>query len=295
MTRLTRRGLIAGAAALAAVRARGEGPMPWTVGAFNRVFAAWPVADALAGVRAAGYSLVGLLVNHPDDPMCTAAATPESIAALRERIAAAGLTANMTCLRYDPNGDPALVEADIVAQVEHAARLGVRSVMTYGVDGEERYARYFAWTRAACRAAAPHGMTIALKPHGGVCADGALMRRCLDEVAEPNQKVWYDAGNIIHYTGKDPVAELAPIAAEVTGFCAKDCAGPGGEVMMPFGTGRVDFKAVFTALAEAGFSGPVMVEGVEPGATREETIANAAVNREFLEGVLGEVGVGSTV
>ena len=34
------------------------------------------------------------------------------------------------------------------------------------------------------------------------------------------------------------------------------------------------------------FNGPIMVEGVQVGATAEETTANARANREFLERVL---------
>ena len=62
-------------------------------------------------------------------------------------------------------------------------------------------------------------------------------------VKHPNFKIWYDAGNIIYYTGKDPVEELKPIAQHVTGFCAKDCAALKSDVMIQFGTGKVDFAA----------------------------------------------------
>ena len=99
----------------------------------------------------------------------------------------------------------------------------------------------------------------------------------------------YDAGNIIYYTGKDPLAELEPIAKHITGFCAKDCPAPKGEVMSQFGTGKVDFKAVFAKLKSVGFNGPIMVEGVKVGATVEETTANARANREFLEKVLASI------
>ena len=52
--------------------------------------------------------------------------------------------------------------------------------------------------------------------------------------------------------------------------------------MTQFGTGKVDFVAVFKALKAAGFNGPVMVEGVKVGETAAETTANARANREFL-------------
>ena len=35
------------------------------------------------------------------------------------------------------------------------------------------------------------------------------------------------------------------------------------------------------------FNGPIMVEGVQVGATAEETTSNARANREFLEKVVG--------
>jgi len=52
---------------------------------------------------------------------------------------------------------------------------------------------------------------------------------------------------------------------------------------IPFGTGKVDFVALFAKLKSFGFKGPVMVEGTEVAATLEQTIANARANREFLK------------
>ena len=59
--------------------------------------------------------------------------------------------------------------------------------------------------------------------------------------------------------------------------------------MSQFGTGKVDFKAVFAKLKSVGFNGPIMVEGVQVGATAEETTANARANREFLEKSMGSI------
>ena len=108
-------------------------------------------------------------------------------------------------------------------------------------------------------------------------------------MGHPNFKIWYDAGNIIYYTGKDPVAELEPIVQHVTGFCAKDCGSQKGDVMIQFGAGKVDFAGVFRKLKSAGFNGPIMVECCKIGATPQETMANAKANREFLDRVLAGV------
>ena len=60
---------------------------------------------------------------------------------------------------------------------------------------------------------------------------------------EALKQIWYDAGNIIYYTGKNPVEELKPIAQHVTGFCAKDCGALQGDVMIQFGTGKWTSRA----------------------------------------------------
>jgi sugar phosphate isomerase/epimerase len=128
-----------------------------------------------------------------------------------------------------------------------------------------------------------------MKPHGGSSGASDEIVTAMKAVRHPNFKIWYDAGNIIYYTGKDPVEELQPIAQYVTGFCAKDCAALKSDVMIQFGTGKVDFLAVFRTLKAAGFDGPLMVECCKIGATPEETMANARANRTFLEQVLAGV------
>mgnify|MGYP000337761527 CR=1 FL=1 len=60
------------------------------------------------------------------------------------------------------------------------------------------------------------GIKLVLKPHGGGSGASEEIRNALKAVGHPNFKIWYDAGNIIYYTGKDPVAEadrLCDVAA----------------------------------------------------------------------------------
>ena len=121
-----------------------------------------------------------------------------------------------------------------------------------------------------------------LKPHGGCSAVAEAMLRTIERVGHTNFRIWYDAGNIVHYTDADPVVDVARIADHVVGFSAKDCARRGGDVMLQFGEGKVDFKGVFTQLKKAGFNGPVMVECCR-GRTLAELTENSRANRLFLE------------
>jgi sugar phosphate isomerase/epimerase len=261
----------------------------WPIGCFNRAWTKWSYDDALDGMAAAGYKLTGLLSGHRGEAFTSSAATPEYLDGLKKRIAQRGLAVNLMAIRFRP--DAALEEniADLRKQIENAARLELKFMLTFGVDQPAHYENFYRLMADAAVQGGKRGLQIVLKPHGGGSGASEEILRCLEKVAQANFKIWYDAGNIIYYTGKDPLAELEPIAQHVTGFCAKDCPAPKGEVMSQFGTGKVDFKAVFAKLKSVGFNGPIMVEGVQVGATAEETTANARANREFLERVVGSI------
>jgi sugar phosphate isomerase/epimerase len=261
----------------------------WPVGCFNRPWTKWSYDEGLDGIKAAGYKVTGLLSTHRGEAFTSAAATPDYLDGLKKRIAARGLTVNMTAIRLNPVAPVADAIKDLRTQIDHASRIEVPYMLTFGVDRPEDYENYYRVMADGAAYAEKRGIKVVLKPHGGGSGASEEILRCIEKVGHPNLKVWYDAGNIIYYTGKDPLAELEPVVKYVTGFCAKDCPEPKGEVMSQFGTGRVDFTAVFRRLKAAGFSGPVMVEGVAVGATPEETTANAKANREYLERVLAAV------
>ena len=295
-TPLSRRRFLVHSAALAATTAAaprlfaaGAAPKSWPIGCFNRPWTKWSYDVTLDSIKAAGYGLTGLLSPGKGDLFTAAAATPDYLATLKQKIAARGLKVNMTALRVKNTAPLADAIADVRRQLEHGQAMGVQFALTFGVDKPEHYAQYFKVMADAAAFAQERGIKLVLKPHGGGSGASDEIRKAMKAVGHPNFKVWYDAGNIVYYTGKDPVAELEPIAEHVTGFCAKDCDKQRGEVMIQFGAGRVDFAAVFKKLKSAGFNGPIMVECCKLGATPEETTANARANRLFLERVLASI------
>jgi sugar phosphate isomerase/epimerase len=261
----------------------------WPIGCFNRPWTTWSFDETLKQIAAAGYRTTGLLTRTKEEPFIGADATPEYIASLKRRIAASGLTANMGALRTRHNIPLEESIAEAKKQVDNAAELALAFVLTFGVDKPEEYEHYYNVMRETAAYAAARKVKLVMKPHGGSSGAADEIAAVMKAVRHPNFKIWYDAGNIIYYTGKDPVEELKPIAQHVTGFCAKDCGAVKGDVMIQFGTGKVDFGAVFAALKAAGFDGPVMVECCKVGATPEETMANARANREFLETVFARL------
>jgi sugar phosphate isomerase/epimerase len=267
----------------------GAGGVQWPIGCFNRPWTTWSFDEALTEIKAAGYDTVGLLTRTRDEPFIGADATPEYLARLKQRIANSGLKANMGALRsrHDiPLGDSI---RETRRQIEHAHTLALTHVLTFGVDKREEYEHFYKVMSDAAAYAEERRIKLVMKPHGGGSGASAEILAAIKAVRHSNFRIWYDAGNIVYYTGKDPLEELKPIAQHVTGFCAKDCGAIEGDVMIQFGTGKVDFAGVFGVLKAAGFDGPVMVECCKVGATAEETMANARANRIFLEDVLARV------
>ena len=279
-----RDGAIAGAAMLAAFRGRevAAAPPAWPVGCFNRPWAKWPFAQTLASVKAAGYGITGLLTRTSLDPFIAADAPPDYLETLKRLIDSSGVAVNMAALgsRHDVPLDEAIKGLQL--QIDRAAYLGVKYAMTFGIDQPDQYEHYFKAMAATAAYAQEKRIQLVMKPHGGSSGASGEILAAIKKVDHPNFKIWYDAGNIIYYTGKDPVAELEPIVQHVTGFCAKDCAEMKGDVMIQFGAGKVEFGRVFRALKAGGFSGPIMVECCAPGDTPDAIAANAAANRAYL-------------
>jgi sugar phosphate isomerase/epimerase len=250
--------LAAGAIPLASMAA--TDPKSWPIGCFNRPWTKWGYDASLDGIKAAGYGLTGLLTTTKDEPFTTSPATPEYLDALKKKIAARNLAVNMTALRLRTTLPLADAIADTRRQLDNAHLVGVQFALTFGVAKPEEYPLFYKLMADAAAYAQDKGIQLAMKPHGGGSGSSEEILHCIKEVNHPNFKIWYDAGNIIYYTGKDPLAELEPIVQHVTGFCAKDCASEKGDVMIQFGAGKVYFAAVFRRHNAAGFNGPIMVD-----------------------------------
>src|SRR5262249_8548082 len=142
---------------------------------------------------------------------------------------------------------------EVRTQIDNAATLQLPFLLSFGVDKPEEYDHFNKVMSDAAGYAQERKIKLVMKPHGGSSGASDEIVAAMKAVHHPNFKIWYDAGNIIYYTGKNPVEELKPIAQHVTGFCAKDCASPKSDVMIQFGTGKVDFLSVFRTLKAAGF------------------------------------------
>jgi sugar phosphate isomerase/epimerase len=236
---------------LSSTEARSKG-VKWQIGCFNRPWTKWSFDQTLKEIKAAGFKTAGLLTRTKDEPFISADATPEYLAGLKTRIAAGGLSANMGALRsrHDIPLEDSIRE--VRKQIDNARSLSLKYVLSFGADKPEEFAHYAKVMSNAAAYAKDKGIKLAMKPHGGISGASSEILRVINEVNHENFSIWYDAGNIIYYTGKDPVAEIDPIARHITGFCAKDCGEPKGDVMIQFGSGKVDFTKCLQK-AESGW------------------------------------------
>lgn len=296
--------LAAGALATGACHTRAVSDTPsWPIGCFNRPWmqkfgsetqsvdtpqpANWGFDVALKGIKEAGYKTVGLLTPMPGE-LFIGAESDEYLTELKKRIADSGLAATMGSLRVKPEWALDKAIADTRRQIDHAKFLNLEWLLTFGVDNQKYYSKYYKMMADAADYAQDANIKLVMKPHGGSSGTAEEIEHSLKEVNRPNFKIWYDAGNIVYYDGKDPVEELKPIAQYVTGFCAKDCTGRRDKVMIQFGDGKVDFAGVYKVLKAAGFNGPTFVE-CAGGKTYDEVTASARFNRLYLEKIFASI------
>jgi sugar phosphate isomerase/epimerase len=302
------------------------------IGCHTRPFTTFRAAQAdnpdyvLDAIKAAGFAYADMIAPAPAGGRGTARGGPageargasaapgrgapptaEAIAALKQKLAARGLKSNIANFPTAPRDTP---QADAIAAArrisDNAQTLGQKYALNLGIEEEERWV---GWCKVLTEAAAygkDRGVRVVVKHHHGLNNTSMDLLGWIKQVNHPNFGVFFDPGNVVYYTGKDPVKQLDIIGPHVSGVVAKDCNAPhfmeravgdppfgskvtgagNPEVMIQFGTGKVDFPAFFGKLKSFGFSGPIMVEGTEVGATLEQTIANARANREFLEKIL---------
>ena len=254
----------------------------WSIGCFNRPWSPWTYNEAIEGIKDAGFGLTGILGEHIDEPFASSVATQPYLDSLRDRIRKSGLEINVAWLRTRHDLRLTDVIRDAQKQVDHASFLAVKFLLTTGVDQPEMFEHFYKVMAEVAAYAADRGIRIVMKPHGGCSATATEMLQTVERVGHTNFRIWYDAGNIVHYTGADPVVDVARLGDLVVGFSAKDCGGRGGDVMLQFGEGKVDFKGVFSQLRKSGFDGPVMVECCR-GRSLVQLTNNAKANRLYLE------------
>ncbi|MGW0734383.1 TIM barrel protein [Streptomyces sp. NPDC002851] len=248
-----------------------------------RPWAQFPLERALSGIRTAGYDAVALPVHG-----VTEVITPDTAAPRAEEIAAVirdhGLDLVILSHAADLDRDDDAALAALRRQLDHCARLGVATLVDMGCPEPAQGDRYLRLIETAAPYAAAHGVTIAVKPHGGLTRTAADTLSVVERVGHEAFRACWDPGNLVHYGGEPPargLAELAPYIAAVgvrdhpdRGRHRADTTGAMPPAITP-GDGIVDFTGLFRTLRAHGFTGPSAVESVTRLGTVEELDSEA--------------------
>ncbi len=272
------------------------------LGSLTLPYARWPLDRALQGIAGAGFRHVGLLARAGGESVLPESPTPEDYRALRRKVEGYGLTPELMFARQ-PQGDPA---ESLRRDVDAVADLGMPYLLHIPVspapgfprESKERVgqmawlARVENWFRMivpAVRRAERRGVTILIKPHGGIAGTGEDLALIVERVASPALRVVYDPGNVVYYEGVRPEGDVANVADLCRALIIKDHRGGRAELDFPTpGDGDIDHVAIFRSLLAAGFSGPVLIERIDGLQSPEDADRELARGRTYLERAVAE-------
>jgi sugar phosphate isomerase/epimerase len=259
------------------------------LGCFTRPWGQYTLEEALAGIAAAGYQNVGL-TSVADTPLFSDEWSDQMNAQVAALVSEHALRAQVTFGNPDVSLRGPEAAAKFARQLDWCRGLGIDYMVLLGTEDSSRYEAWFEAAAGCLDAAAERGITLVLKPHGGLSSLADDLLRAASRLAHPAFGICYDPGNIYYYTGQKAEDDLPKVAKHVRAMCIKDeTGGKHGEVMITPGTGLVDFERIFSILSEAGFSGPCWVECVG-GSSLAEIDAEARKAFEFVNALIARTG-----
>jgi sugar phosphate isomerase/epimerase len=265
--------------------------MKWTLGCTTRPYARLDFASACAHIAAAGYSDVALF----GDAGVSSESDQETVLAARQTARDTGLCPSMLLVRAQFELGHEAAVADYRRLIDNAALLGASWLLDLGASsphGRQSAAQrsaYIDLMKQVTPYAQQAGLSISLKPHGGITLATPDLVSIYQEIDHPAFGICYDPGNIVYYSrGEErPEMHIADVASLVTTLIVKDCSLDDGkpDVMVTPGEGLVDFPAVLSALIHGGFHGPLYVECVG-GETVGDIDTNVRRTLSFVQGLL---------
>lgn len=260
--------------------------MSYRLGSFNRPWNQFDYTDALAGIAGAGFEYTGLM-RQQKETLIDADTAAEQVTEIRQTVQQAGLQMDTVLGALDFSGGKDGAVASLKKLLENCAALGADYFLNCGTKDEDMRQDYYEVLAEGARIGEDLGVTVTLKPHGGITMTGADLMQAVEAIDHDNFGIYYDPGNIVHYGGYDPVEEAIVCAEHVVAMCVKDSEGQSVGVNIQPGEGVVDFAGVMDTLAAGGFTdGPLLIECLG-GETIEDINTRALATHKFLRDLIG--------
>jgi sugar phosphate isomerase/epimerase len=282
----SRRAFLWSAAGAVAALAQKRPGSEWQIGCYTRPWDQFDYRAALDGIAEAGYKTAGLM-THKGKPstVVSVETTPEEAAAIGEEVRTRGL-ATVSIYAGDFNSAKGMQEgiAGLKRLIDNCAAAHCPELMLGGTGKPELVGPYYKMVAECCDYAVSKGVRLTVKPHGGANSTGPQCRKLIETVGHQNFRVWYDPGNIFHYSNGalDPVEDVPSLDGLIAGMSIKDFQPPEGVMVTP-GTGKVNFREVMARAKRGGFTrGPLVVECLYRG-EGANLVVEARKARLFLE------------
>ncbi len=257
-------------------------------------YSQFPLDRALSGIKSAGYQYVAWGVNHKDDqgrsqPALKIDAAPAEAQQLAERCRGMGLEPVMMFSTVQLES-PDAREVHF-RRIDQAASARIPFLLTFGKTTPGQYSTFIDILKAVAPRARQAQVTVVIKQHGGNTATGADCARIVHEVGDEGLKVCYDAGNVLDYEKRDPIADIQTCWRDIRAFNIKDHrVTPNNEDCGP-GFGEIDHYKLFAPVMRTGLTIPLTFENIfEPLVPRPSTPEGVDVlarrSREYIETVL---------
>ncbi|NLX99622.1 MAG: sugar phosphate isomerase/epimerase [Rhodopirellula sp.] len=266
----------------------------WQIGCYTRPWDKFDYRVALDAIAEAGYKHAGLMTTKSDTRLVISVkTTPEEARKVGEEVKSRGMQVPSVYGGGIPVNES--LEAGIEGMkrlIDNCVAAEAASLLMGGIGNEKLYETYYKAIAETADYAAEKGLVITVKPHGGLNATGPQCRKTVEFVGKKNFRIWYDPGNIYHYSDGQlsPIDDAARVDGLVVGMCVKDftMSQEDGklkkDVWVTPGTGMVDFQAVLAKLKQGGFTGgPLVVECFARGEDPKSLISEAKKTREFVE------------
>jgi len=259
-----------------------------------------PFERALEGIVRAGYQFVAWGVNHRDaggaaKPLLAVDAPPSEASRLAGVSRNMGLEPVMMFSTVNLEAGDALPRH--LHRLEQAAAARIPFLLTFGRTQGGQYESVIRNLRGMAPRAAELGVTVVIKQHGGNTATGADCARILEQVGSPAVRICYDAGNVLDYESRDPIADIATCWRDIRAFAIKDHRDhPKDEDCGP-GFGEIDHYKLLAPVMRTGLTMPLAFENIfeplVPRPSRPEEIDTLARRaREYVETVLRGLAAG---
>jgi len=227
------------------------------------VFAPYSIDQALEGLAEAGYHAceIGAVkgwFEHIDPDT----ASDADIDRISRRLADLGIVPVSMSGHAQLQTDEGA--ARFARAIDIAAALGMEVVNTYTGDATTEAEReaYFANMAELCDHAARRGLSIGMETDSNMLPTAEAGIAILDRINRPEVLGFnYDPGNVVYYTGADPLIDIQFALPRLVHFHFKDKLGGQGVFNFPPpGDGEIDMVALLQMLTDAGYNGPISAE-----------------------------------